>query len=100
MGSNLVHECVDNVGFVVLKMNLIRDCYILPREANLTFFQLMFLLLSDSKIDVAQVVPVTLFQNPADWSVLSTKPQLDPEVANWRLGLVGPGCSANYISTR
>jgi hypothetical protein len=48
MGSYLVHECVDNVGFVVLKMTLISDCHILPREANLTFFQLMFLLLSDS----------------------------------------------------
>lgn len=56
-------------------------------------------LLSDSKIDVAQVVPVTLFQKPADWSVLSTKPQDEPDVANCRLTLVGPGCSANYKSS-
>lgn len=55
-------------------------------------------LLKDSKIDVAHVVPVTLFQNPADWSVLSTKPQEEPEVANCRLTLVGPGCSENYRS--
>lgn len=100
MRSYLVHECVDNIGLVVLEVDLINDRQILPERANLTFFQLMFFLLSDSKIDVAQVVPVTLFQKPADWSVLSTKPQLDPEVANWRLGLVGPGCSANYISIR
>ena len=63
----------------------------------LTFFQVMFFLLRDSKIDVAQVVPVTLLKNPAACFVLSTKPQAEPEVANWRLGLVGPGCSANYI---
>lgn len=48
-------------------------------------------------MDVAQVVPVTLFQNPDAWLVLSTKPQEDPEVANWRLTSVGPGCSANYM---
>lgn len=53
-------------------------------------------LLSDSKIEVAHVVPVTLFQKPADCSVLSTKPHDEPEVANCRLTLVGPGCSANY----
>jgi hypothetical protein len=35
-------------------------------EIYLTFFQLIFFLLSDSKIETAQVVPVTLFQNPAD----------------------------------
>lgn len=48
----------------------------------LTFFQLMLALLRDSKMDIAQVVPVTLLKKPAAWFVLSTKPQDEPEVAN------------------
>lgn len=61
----------------------------------LTFFQLIPLSLRDSKMDFAHVVPVTLLKNPAAWLPLSTIPQVDPDVANWRLGFVGPGCSEN-----
>jgi hypothetical protein len=67
--------------------------------SDLTIFQLMHFLLSASRIDTAHIVPVTLFQKLADWFVLPTRPQDEPKVANWRLALVGPGCSQNYVES-
>lgn len=48
----------------------------------LTFFHETFASSKTWKMDLVQLVPVTLFQKPAAWLVLSTKPQEEPEVAN------------------
>ena len=65
-------------------------------HVHLTFFHEIPFSVKAWKIDFAQVVPVTFMYHPDAWFVLSTIPHVEPDVANWRLGLVGPGCSACY----